>query len=453
MSLEENKIVSIRELLNKDQELDIPPYQRPYRWITKSALTLFNDIYLAYKNHIQEYRIGTVILHKEEKNENGNKIEVYNIVDGQQRITTILILLYCIKKVLNSLEEKKDFNELTTDLDYDKLFKIKYTEISYKSIVDNYKVLHSKCNEIKNELDSYLDYLLDKCTFVKIVTNELKEAFQLFDSQNSRGKDLSPHDLLKAYHLREMNNEEVRFKIKLINKWENINQKELEKFFYYHLYPLIKWYKNKSGLYYSKNDIGNFKGIKQNSIYNYSIYHKAANLYVEKYNNEGMYELMNGKHISQFQLTQPLISGRRFFEYTCYYYNLIDKCKELIRRYYTEDELLLKGGTGDIYTNSLFLNVILFYVDKFGLGELTERRVFFFYKWCYSLRLVMYAVYQETINKYALGTGRINQGINLFEKIAEINNPSELDSISFKEIKSEELNENYRLIWKKIFGE
>ncbi len=186
MSLEENKIVSIRELLNKDQELDIPPYQRPYRWITKSALTLFNDIYLAYKNHIQEYRIGTVILHKEEKNENGNKIEVYNIVDGQQRITTILILLYCIKKVLNSLEEKKDFNELTTDLDYDKLFKIKYTEISYKSIVDNYKVLHSKCNEIKNELDSYLDYLLDKCTFVKIVTNELKEAFQLFDSQNSR---------------------------------------------------------------------------------------------------------------------------------------------------------------------------------------------------------------------------------------------------------------------------
>ena len=419
----ELEIISIEELLNK-KSLTIPDYQRPYRWTTNSAITLFNDIYSAYKANLQEYRIGTVILcHQNEK-------ENYDIVDGQQRITTILILLYCIKKVLNGLEGE-DFKEKIKDLNYGKLFEINYTELSYKSILDNYKILQSKCNEIENQLDSFLNYLLNKCTFVKIVTNNLQEAFQFFDSQNSRGKDLAPHDLLKAYHLREMKDEKEQDKIELVNKWENINQEELVNLFYSNLFPLIRWYKNKSGLYYSKKDIHFFKGIKQNSTYNYSVYHKAANLYVEKYNKDGMYELLNGNQISQFQLTQPLISGRRFFEYTSYYYELLNKIENKIKLSFDnpEDKLLINGGTGDKYVYNLFLNIILFFVDKFGFKELTKFRTMFFYKWCYSLRLVMLAVYPETINNYALGIGRINQKINMFEIIAEIKSPSELDTI------------------------
>lgn len=431
--LEKNEIniVTINDLFG--MELKIPDYQRPYRWKKESALTLFNDIYLSYNTDKQkEYRIGTVILHKEKnENESGNIREVYNIVDGQQRITTILILLYCIEKVLNSLEGK-NLKEKITNLYYNKLFEINYTELSYESIIDNYKILQSKCNEIKNELDSLLKYLLNKCTFVKIVTDNLQEAFQFFDSQNSRGKDLAPHDLLKAYHLREMKDEKEQDKNELVNKWENINQEELVNLFYSNLFPLIRWFKNKSGLYYSKKDIHFFKGIKQNSTYNYSVYHKAANLYVEKYNKDGMYELLNGNQISQFQLTEPLISGRRFFEYTSYYYELLNKIENQIKLSFDnpEDKLLINGGTGDKYVYNLFLNIILFFVDKFGLKELTKFRTMFFYKWCYSLRLVMQAVYPETINNYALGIHRrINQGINMFEIIAEIKSPSELDTI------------------------
>lgn len=79
----ELKIKNIHEIL--EMKLTLPSYQRPYSWSVKAANTLFHDIYTAYQEGIQEYRIGSVILHKK----NGK----YNIVDGQQRLTTITILL------------------------------------------------------------------------------------------------------------------------------------------------------------------------------------------------------------------------------------------------------------------------------------------------------------------------------------------------------------------------
>ena len=61
-------IVKISEIYNK--KLEIPVYQRPYTWSTKSTLALFNDIFREYKNNKNEYRIGSTILHQESDNYN-----------------------------------------------------------------------------------------------------------------------------------------------------------------------------------------------------------------------------------------------------------------------------------------------------------------------------------------------------------------------------------------------
>ena len=71
---DELKITKIKELLNMD--LTLPSYQRPYSWSVKSTNTLFMDTYGAFKDGIDEYRLGSVILHKE-------GFGKYNIVDGQ----------------------------------------------------------------------------------------------------------------------------------------------------------------------------------------------------------------------------------------------------------------------------------------------------------------------------------------------------------------------------------
>lgn len=79
--------------------------------------------------------------------------------------------------------------------------KEKYSKLSNDVIISNFAVLSKRINELTDdEREKYKDYLLNQCTTVQIVTDSEQEAFQFFDSQNSRGKELAPHDLLKSYH-------------------------------------------------------------------------------------------------------------------------------------------------------------------------------------------------------------------------------------------------------------
>ena len=75
----------------KDIYLDVPPYQRPYKWTAKNANQLINDIDESMKESKEVYRVGTLILHKHIKDGK----TVYDIVDGQQRSITFSLLLSC----------------------------------------------------------------------------------------------------------------------------------------------------------------------------------------------------------------------------------------------------------------------------------------------------------------------------------------------------------------------
>ena len=438
------RIVTIRELLNEN--LTIPGYQRPYRWSTESAVTLVMDSYGAFVSKVSEYRIGSVVLHK--TIDDNNKI-ILNIVDGQQRLTTLSIMFFV-------------FSELIKDAGYENLSKLldeKYNKLSCDAIVNNLDIIRRKVKEFdKNQLKDYIDYLLDKCTLVKIITENEQEAFQFFDSQNSRGKELAPHDLLKSYHLREMRDEPENTKVEIINAWENTKQSELEDLFSDNLYPLVRWYKSKDGLNYSAKDIKIFKGIKKNNNYNFSIYNRASNLYIERFNSEGMYELTAGNLINQFQLTQPLIAGRRFFQYSLHYMELYKKVDKLVTFKFKGNELI-KSGSGDSYVYSMFINVLMFYVDKFSMDALTEARLFFLYKWAFSLRVCMKAVYRESVNKYAQGKSeRVNYGLNMFSLISEMQDPMELDMVVLENVTEEKFKNSkinvsrYRVMYDTMFG-
>lgn len=420
---DELKITKLKDLLN--MKLVLPSYQRPYSWSVKSANTLFIDTYEAFKDEINEYRLGSVILHKECS-------EKYNIVDGQQRLTTLSILLYCLDYCNQSL------------------LKEKYSKLSNDVILTNFGVLSKRVNELNHdEGEKYKNYLLNQCTMVQIVTDSEQEAFQFFDSQNSRGKELAPHDLLKSYHLREMRSEDENQKVKIINRWENMNQDDLDNLFKSYLYPLIQWYKGKDGLGYNSSKIDYFKGIKGTNIYDYAIYHKASNLYVEQFNANGSNELIAFKQLNQFQLTQPLIAGRRFFNYTIHYGILLEKIQKQINEIYNKDEIPDKRS-GDIYIKQLYECSLLFFADRFGIESLTKYVIQQLYSWSYSLRLAMNAVYPQTINKYAKGQHeRANYGINMFSEISEMSDPEELKLLVLKKPDIADNNkEKYKAVYK-----
>lgn len=434
-------IVSVKDMLSDN--LIIPGYQRPYRWSTESALTLITDTFSAFQNKISEYRIGSVVLHRADGK--------MNIVDGQQRLTTLSIMLFCFYKRTKNEDYKK----------ISKLLDAEYNELSTRAIISNYETIMRKVSEIEDGiLERYISYVLNECTLVKIITDSEQEAFQFFDSQNSRGKELAPHDLLKSYHLREMNDDSENDKVEIINYWENTSQKKLGLLFEKNLFPLVKWYKTQDGLNYSSKDIKTFKGIKKSNNYNFSVYNRAANLYIERFNSEGMYELTSGNMVNQFQLTQPLIAGKRFFQYSLHYADLYDKVEDHIN-FKFKDILDSKvfASSGDGYVKTLLINVVMFYVDKFSFEALTDSRLNFFFKWVYSLRLLMKAVYKESINNYAQGKGdRVNKDLNMFSIIAEMQDPMELDAIileyiSYKSFKDSKINEDkYKCIYEFIFG-
>lgn len=246
-----------------------------------------------------------------------------------------------------------------------------------------------------------------------------------------------------------MNSEDENQKIKIINSWENMNQDDLDDLFRNYLYPLTQWYKGKEGLGYSSSKIDSFKGINGVNIYNYAIYHKASNLYVEQFNANGSNELLASRFLNQFQLTQPLIAGKRFFNYTLHYGKLLEKIQKQINRFHDHDQVPRKRS-GDVYIMQLYECSLLFFADRFGLDSLTKSVMQQLYSWSYSLRLTMNAVYPQTINKYAKGQHeRINYGMDMFSAISEMTDPEELKLLVLTKPDIDDNNkEKYKAVYK-----
>ena len=235
-------IVSIKKLL--DANLVIPKYQRPYKWSQKNIKNLILDIEGAIskskKNNTHfKYRLGTIILFKSNNNEE------YEIIDGQQRIISLSLIKYELDRIKgndspNTILKNSDFNSSKSQENLNK---------NYKFIKEYFSLI--KDNKLINDfINSFSDIL----EFVIIKVDKLSEAFQLFDSQNTRGKALYPHDLLKAYHLREIKNDQYTM-YHAVEKWEKINNEDIELIFENYLFPILNWSNRFKTKVFSVNEI------------------------------------------------------------------------------------------------------------------------------------------------------------------------------------------------------
>lgn len=266
------QIWSIDKLLKAN--LVIPNYQRPYKWTDKNIIELLLDIQKSIEESRKytnfKYRIGTVILFR---NENGE----YEVVDGQQRILSFLLLyLYLQPGFTCTLSEVKYSNKITQ-----------------KNIHTNYKTISEWFSSVDDEGKKlFMKALKNILEVVVITVNKISEAFQLFDSQNTRGRALYPHDLLKAYHLREIHDKyEMQH---AVIKWESKDPKAIRELFDHYLFPLWNWAKCRKCGNFTIADIDIYKGIEEDTGYTYA---RRAN-----------------KAMPYFLLTEPFISGSDFFE-------------------------------------------------------------------------------------------------------------------------------------------
>lgn len=398
MSVLSKNIENLSTLLIEN--FTIPKYQRPYKWSTKHVIQLIDDI-LKYKD-ASAYRIGTVVLHEEKDNDNN---EVLNIVDGQQRLLTLTLILKCLNYDRSmSLIAHKFSNDITIN-----------------NLRKNYAIIYQKIKNFTDD-DKFIikQFLLEKCEIVVIKLDDISEAFQFFDSQNARGKELEPFDLLKAYHLREMQNNTEQERIKCVEKWEEeISNNVLKKVMNNYLFKIRKWVKHHNGREFTKNEIDVFKGISLENAddYTYLKSHKIINAFIKNYQNDINREVDMQKMSYPFQINQVILNGKLFFEYIEYYIRMY-KDLNLDEKVNSEDEILnllntysAKSRTGDKYTRNLFNCGLMFYYDKFKNYRYEEFLKLNF-TWSYSMRVEQSSVQLATMDNKAIEQNSIFHNIN-----------------------------------------
>ena len=383
--MSEARILSVEELLKLD--LVIPSYQRPYKWTEKNIRELILDIQKGIEDANKypnfKYRVGTVILYQE------NDTKPYEIVDGQQRILSFLLLKLCLNPDFTCSLLSATFSD----------------KVTLGNLHSNSDRIREWCSSVDDGVKEAFDKALSEVLEVVVLTvNELSEAFQLFDSQNTRGRELYPHDLLKAYHLREIHDKYDMQRAVL--KWESKDPKAIRELFDNYLFPLWNWSKRRKSSRFTAVEIDLYKGIEESSGYTYA---RRAN-----------------KAMPYFLLSEPLISGGDFFEMVDHYMQMLHSIKlELIDNpdFARIKELLIddkskvgqiktpadldkackSSSTGMNHARNLFFCALLCYYDRFHNFDLMAVKKLF--TWAMMLRVDMNHLGFDSVNRYAIGLG------------------------------------------------
>jgi hypothetical protein len=394
------EISNLQTLLFAKEQLTIPAYQRPYKWSTRQINQLIDDI--LYHRGKSAYRLGTMVVHRD---------GVRNVVDGQQRLYTLSLLAAAL---LRKYPAEARSGKQPADLCLAQ--SLISHPISWANLRRNAQLIQRRIDEFERE-DA--DFFFHRCELVYIELEHIAEAFQFFDSQNTRGKDLAPHDLLKAYHLREMESNTEAERIACAGQWEQLTE-DLPRYFSSYLFKIRAWSKGRSGLYFTKAGIDSFKGVTigSDSDLPFAGAARLCHLTIQDYNQDFARMLDRQRMVYPCQLDQVIINGARFFEY-------IGQCATRIRELEVRvagppsssgstwpeggmapqilHELASywgRGRQGDLYVRNLFDCCLLYYWDRFGTYK-EEEAVIRIFLWAYALRLRQRAIQAVTVDNYA----------------------------------------------------
>lgn len=236
--------VPILDLIEgKKKTFIIPPFQRNYEWTKEQCEELFDDIKIAYETKRTHY-LGNVVYYRGE-----NSDSIYNeliLVDGQQRITTILLLICAIRDLSEDEDIKQDINDAyLKNRAYGEAFRVKlkqtaYDEDNFVCIVEGDSSNLDKNSNIAKNYAYFVELLrknekspkdiLDALQYLLVIDVNLSsgetitlDAVQtIFEKINSTGKKLEPADLIRNYLLLTKNS---NMQEDLYNKyWINIEK-------------------------------------------------------------------------------------------------------------------------------------------------------------------------------------------------------------------------------------
>lgn len=269
---------TVLQLLTSGQEITfvIPEYQRPYSWSEDEVCTLFDDLWNFSIERYQQsgaksYFLGCVVSYKEN--------EERQIIDGQQRITSLFLLLRAVFSMLEKEETKTDEvshfigeiepaiwkkdeltgkvdrtqilikSEVVSDLGNELLRNILETGVAKSDATDNYSKNYNKFIELYAEkaqnspllIFQFILSLLKYTILLPIDADDQETALTIFNTLNNRGLPLSDADIFKSYIYKNLNDVEKKT---FIDKWKKLEtdsakvSESIQSLFYYHMFYL-----------------------------------------------------------------------------------------------------------------------------------------------------------------------------------------------------------------------
>ncbi|WQT39165.1 DUF262 domain-containing protein [Helicobacter pylori] len=286
----------LKNTLKEEFYYQIPIYQRPYQWGKEQCEELLNDLFENYEEDREsDYFCGSLVLVKSDPN---SKTETYDVVDGQQRLSTFILLAKVLATLYNEHLNKtsRDFLEKSLgDTDGEKRKRLIFDTtglnaeddfqdaLKFFDNLDASKGENSKSNapskgknsylknavclkdylrkkEIKN-INDFIDWLYSNVKFITIICPSIDKALRIFNVLNARGLPLNATDIFKGELLKELAKEEDQKK--LVSRWNALSQKcsdndlTMETLFSWHLTyldpvtskekmgkRLVTWFKN-----------------------------------------------------------------------------------------------------------------------------------------------------------------------------------------------------------------
>ncbi|MFA5130647.1 MAG: DUF262 domain-containing protein [Patescibacteria group bacterium] len=220
-----------KDIFNDGFRFFIPRYQRPYAWTTEHTEELFGDLWMAYStgdSTVEEkdpYFLGSIVLIKAEH------VPRAEVIDGQQRLTTLTILLSAIRhcmpnfadfiadylrqkgKPLEGLKDEFRLSLRQQDVEFfekhiqgkdgfadlENLNPASLRNDAQRNIRANALYLRDILKaKPSDQLEGFCKFIVTKCVMVVVSTPDIDSAYRIFSVMNDRGLDLSHSDILKA---------------------------------------------------------------------------------------------------------------------------------------------------------------------------------------------------------------------------------------------------------------
>ncbi len=252
----EGKAYQLKDILATEFEAyyQIPTYQRPYQWTEENCEKLLDDLFFSYECYTEsDYFCGSLVLIATDKDRMTNA-ETYDIVDGQQRLSTFILLAKVLVTLYHNLNktsrgflekslgdtdgekrERLDFNTMGSNAKKDFQYALKFfDDLDASNGKDSTKV---KNNYLKNaiclknylekkeieDINDFIRWLYLKVIFIKTTCSNISMALRIFSVLNARGLPLHAIDVFKVELLKKLAKEKDQEEF--VSRWNALRQK------------------------------------------------------------------------------------------------------------------------------------------------------------------------------------------------------------------------------------